>query len=87
MNEDSHTKAHGANAFCGNTGPEEMKHFQRLLDALEDTEVAALTDAVGIRFQGPTQEIDRGTLEGVLDEANREDFYREYHHILDGRSN
>lgn len=87
MNDDSHTKAHGANAFCGNAGPEEMKHFQRLLDGLEDTEVAVLTDAVGIGFQRPAQEIDRDTLEGVLDEADREDFYREYHRILDARSN
>lgn len=64
-----------------------MKHFQRLLDALDNAEIVTLVDAVGIRFQRSTQEIDRDTLEGVLDEADREDFYREYYRILDGRSN
>ncbi len=87
MDDDSHTEAHGVNTFCGNAGPEEMKHFQRLLDVLDDAEIVALVDAVGIRFQRPTKEIDRDTLEGAVDEAGREDFYREYHRILGSRSN
>lgn len=74
MNDDSHTRAHGTNAFCGNAGPEEMKHFQRLLDVLDDAEIVTLADAIGIRFQRSTQEVDRDTLEGALDEANHEDF-------------
>ncbi len=86
-NKTDHSNAHSPNAFCGNAGPEEMKHFQRLLDALDDAEIPALVDAVGIGFQQATTEIDRDTLEGVLDEADREDFYREYQHILDARSN
>lgn len=43
----------------------------RLLDALDDAEVVTLVDAVVIRFQRSTQEVDRDTLEGVLDEAER----------------
>ncbi len=80
-----HTGFHNKNAFCGNAGSEELKHLQRLLDELTDKEVQALVDAVGIKFDTPTHEIDRDTLEGVLDEADREDFYREYHKILDVR--
>lgn len=87
LDKTDHLNAHSPNAFCDNAGPEEMRHFQKLLDALDDAEIPVLVDAVGIEFQRPTKEIDRDTLEGVLDEANREDFYREYHRILGSRSN
>jgi hypothetical protein len=87
LNNADHSDVHSSNAFCSNAGPEEMKHFQELLDALDDAEIAELVDAVGIRFQLPTKEIDRDTLEGVLDEADREEFYREYHRVLGARSN
>ncbi len=80
-----HSKFHSPNAFCGNAGPEEMKHFQELLDVLSDSQVAALVDAVGIRFGSPTKDIDRHTLEGVLDEADREDFYREYRKLTSNK--
>ncbi len=80
-----HSKFHPKNAFCGNAGSEELKHLQSLLDGLTDKEIENLVDAVGIKFGTPTHEIDRDTLEGVLDEADREDFYREYHKILDAR--
>jgi hypothetical protein len=80
-----HTKYHSANAFCGNAGPEEMKHFYSLLDELTDVEVSKLVDAVGITFGKPTVDIDRDTLEGVLDETDREVFYREYRKLMDER--
>ena len=80
-----HSQYHSSNAFCGNAGPEEMKHFQSLVDVLTDSELASLVDAVGISFGGPTQDIDRMTLEGVIDEADREDFYRAYHRLLKAR--
>jgi hypothetical protein len=76
---------HSKDAFCGNAGPEEYKHLQSLLDELTDKEIQQLVDAVEINFGSPTSEIDRSTLEGVLDEAAREDFYREYHKILEAR--
>jgi len=82
-----HSKFHSPNAFCGNAGPEEMNHLQSLLDILNDSEIAKLTDAVGIKFGGPTGDIDRDTLEGVLDEADREDFYREYQKLISKRNN
>lgn len=82
---EDHVKIHSANAFCGSAGSEELKHLQGLLDELTDEEIQALVDAVGIKFGTPTHKIDRDTLEGVVDEANREDFYREYHKILRAR--
>ncbi|HJQ08355.1 MAG TPA: hypothetical protein VJ836_02620 [Candidatus Saccharimonadales bacterium] len=80
-----HGKFHSFNAFCGNAGPEEMKHFQSLLDGLTDTEIADLTDAVGIKFPNPARDIERDALESALDEADREIFYREYHRLLEQR--
>ena len=77
-----HDKFHSSHAFCGNAGPEEMKHFQSLLDGLTDVEIADLADAVGIKFPHPARDIARDALEGVLDEADREVFYREYHNLL-----
>ena len=83
--EQDHSKFHSKNAFCGNAGSEELKHLQHLLDGLTEEEVQGLVDAVGIKFDSPTNKIDRDTLEGVLDEADREDFYREYHKTLAAR--
>jgi len=82
---ESHSKFHSPNAFCGNAGPEEMKHFQDLLDKLSDSQIPKLVDAVGIHFGSPAKDIDRDTLEGVLDEADREDFYREYHKLISNK--
>lgn len=81
----SHSDVHSSNAFCGNAGPEEMKHFQHLLDELTDGEIALLTDAVGISFGMPASSVERDQLEGVLDEADRETFYREYNRLMDER--
>lgn len=77
-----HSKYHSANAFCGSAGPEEMKHFHELVSILNDREVPALVKAVGIHI---ADDVDRDTLENVLDEADREDFYREYNKILKSR--
>ena len=76
-----HCKFHSPNAFCSNAGPEEMKHFQDLLNDLSDSQVAILVDAVGIKFGHPTKDMDRDTLIGVLDESDREVFYREYRNL------
>ena len=83
--KEPHSKFHSTNAFCGNAGPEEMKHLQDLLDALSDSQIAALVDAVGIRFGSPSKDIDRDTLVGVLDEASREDFYREFRKLASNK--
>lgn len=83
----NHSEFHSPNAFCGNAGPEEMKHFQSLLDVLNDKEIVKHIDAIGIKFADPISDIDRDTLEGVLDEADREVFYREYHKLLSKRDN
>jgi hypothetical protein len=81
MNE----KARNANIFETNAGPEELKHLQELLDELDDAELRKLVDRIGILFERPTEEIDRDTLEGVLDETDRETFYREYGNLLERR--
>ncbi len=80
---ETHSKFHNTNAFCGNAGPEEMSHFQELLDALTDNEVYGLVQNVGIAIAANADE--RDVLEGVLDETDRETFYREYHAILNKR--
>jgi len=85
MTHDDHSDFHSMNAFCSNAGHEEYAHLYRLTDILADTELQKLIDAVGISFGKPTKDIDRDTLEGVIDEANREVFYKEYHKIVDAR--
>ena len=80
-----HSGFHSKNAFCGYAGPEERNHLHRLLEELTDKEIQTLVNAVGIKFDTPTHKIDRDTLQGVVDEADREDFYREYHKIIDAR--
>lgn len=83
----SRSKLKYPNTFYDNAGPEEMKHLKSLLVILNDTEIAMLTEAVGINFGKTFAEIDRGSIEGVLDEADREDFYREYKKLIDQREN
>jgi hypothetical protein len=83
--EESHSKYHSANAFCGNAGQEELKHLQSLLDELTDKELHELVDKVGIKFMMSTSEVDRDTLETVVDEADREVFYKSYHDVLASR--
>ena len=85
MTKDDHSDYHSKNAFCGNAGHQEYAHLQRLLDALNDKELQTLVDAIGISFGKNVSDIDRETLEGVVDEADREVFYKEYHKIVDAR--
>jgi hypothetical protein len=73
------------NTFCNNAGHEEYAHLQRLIDDLSDSELQKLVDAIGITFQKDTQNIDRDVLEGVVDEADRETFYKKYYEIIDAR--
>ncbi len=84
--DESHSKYHSANAFCGSAGPEEMQHLQELIDELTDKELKLLVDKVGIKFWVDESEIEREDYERVVDETDREDFYREYRKIVESRS-
>ncbi|MBU2592534.1 hypothetical protein KKD61_03690 [Patescibacteria group bacterium] len=82
MNND-HSRFHSANAFCGYTGPEEMHHLQDLINELTDNELKELVERVGIKFAIPNEKaLTREDYERVIDEADREDFYREYRKII-----
>jgi hypothetical protein len=78
-----HDGSRNTGTFCDTAGPEEKKHLQFLLERLTDGEIAILVEAVGIHFKEPVADIDRDTLEGVLDEVDRETFYCEYMKIVD----
>lgn len=85
---DEHSKYHYPKAFCGNAGPEEMKHYYNLVGKLTEKELVNL--AVTLSFvKNPAPGSDspemRRVWEDMLDEADREDFYREYHKILSKR--
>lgn len=80
----SHSDFHSSNAFCGSAGPEEMQHLADLVEKLTDKELKELVQNVGIEFT-PGGEIDREEYERVIDEVDREDFYREYKKILEKR--
>ena len=83
MTKDNHSKFHNLNAFCGNAGPEEMSHFNDLINKLSDSELKELTKRVGVKFM--TEPEERETYEQVIDEADREVFYREYKNIMETR--
>lgn len=83
--EDSHSKYHSANAFCGNAGHEEMQHLRDLISELSDSELKQLVGNVGIIFTVDDYQLDRDAYEMVVDEADREDFYREYKRIIKSR--
>ncbi|OGK23929.1 hypothetical protein A2954_02370 [Candidatus Roizmanbacteria bacterium RIFCSPLOWO2_01_FULL_37_12] len=80
MIDSSHAKYHSSNAFCGSAGPEEMQHLMDLIEKLTDKELKDLVKSVGIKFE--TEPNDRDEYERVVDEADREAFYREYRKIL-----
>jgi len=82
----SHSKYHSENAFCGSAGPEEMMHLYELIDNLTDKELKQLVSDVGIEFSVDENKLDRDDYEGVIDEADREDFYREYKKIIRARN-
>jgi len=50
-----------------------------------DEELKLLVDKVEISFMVDENSLDREDYEGVVDEANREDFYREYKNIIKSR--
>jgi len=83
--KDHHSKFHSPNAFCGNAGPEELRHLQELLEKLTTNELKLLTKRVGIKFLVDESELTRDDYLSVLDEADREDFYREYRKIMEKR--
>lgn len=85
MDNDNHAKYHSANAFCGYAGPEEMQHLRDLIDELTNEELRRLVGRVGIKFAVDESKLDREDYEGVIDEADREDFYREYRNIIESR--
>jgi hypothetical protein len=59
------------------------KRIKELLAKLNDGELIELTNKVGIKFKlKPGQKLIREDYEMVIDEADREDFYREYRKIL-----
>lgn len=81
----NHSKYHSPNVFCGSAGTEEMQHLQELVYKLSDDELKNLTSAVGINFEVNKNNLDREDYEGVIEEADREDFYREYRNIVKSR--
>ena len=81
MNDD-HSKYHSPNAFCGYAGPEEIQHLQELIDELTDDELKQLVNNVGISFAVKEDTLEREDYERVIDEADREVFYREYRSII-----
>lgn len=77
-----HSQFHSSNAFCGNAGPEELKHLADLLNELTDGQLKMLAENCGIEFSVDEGQLDRDDFMNVLDEAEREDFYREYRRIV-----
>jgi hypothetical protein len=75
-------KYHGKNAFCHSAGPFELDHLHELIEILSDKELKQLVENVGIEFLANDNELEREDYERVIDEADREDFYREYKKIL-----
>jgi len=76
-----------SNFFDGTAGPEELAHLQDLIEKLTDKELSNLTKKVGIKFSDPDKEISRQNCEIVIDEADREVFYREYRKIISKHRN
>lgn len=84
MNDD-HSKYHSANAFCGNADQEEMKHLWSLINELTDGELKRLVEGCEINFAVSENILTREDYEGVIDEADREEFYRVYEIIINSR--
>lgn len=84
---DDHSMYHSPNAFCGNAGPEEMEHLKDLLNELSDQALKRLVKGCGINFAVDEDKLEREDYEGVIDEVDREDFYRVYKSIIEAREN
>ncbi len=84
--KDNQSSNKQSNYFDGNAGPEELAHLQDLIDKLTDKELANLTKRVGIKFYPPPgEEVSRENYEIVIDESDREVFYREYRKIIEAK--
>lgn len=85
---EDHVKFHPQNAFCGTAGEAEMKHIEDLVAKLSDKEVIELVERGGFAgyASGEDLETRREMCESVIDEIDREDFYREYAKILEDRN-
>lgn len=86
--DDSHSKYHSANSFCGSAGPEESRHMDELVEKLSDDELKLLVKKGGINFEVSEKELkqlERDDYLGVVDEIDREGFYREYRKIIESR--
>lgn len=62
-----------------------MRHLSELIDKLTDVELKLLVEKAGIKFAVDPKQLKRDDYEGVIDEADREDFYREYKKIVESR--
>lgn len=62
-----------------------MAHLVELVERLTDNELKLLVRRVGIHFDVDGTELERENYEQVIDEADREDFYREYKKIISAR--
>jgi hypothetical protein len=79
----SHSDFHSKKAFCGSAGPEEMCHIHELLEELSEKELKNLVNKVGIKFRVEDEDLlERDDYLGVIDEAEREKFYKEYKKII-----
>lgn len=85
MKNRNHSRYHSPNAFCGNAGPEELAHLQDLVAELTDDELKLLVKRGGIKFLTDEKKLSREDYEGVVDEIDREVFYREYRKIIESR--
>lgn len=85
IRKNGHSKYHSPNAFCGNAGSEELAHLQDLITKLTDEELKLLVKKGEIEFLVDESKLSREDYEGVVDEIDREIFYREYKKILESR--
>lgn len=85
---ENHVKYHPQNAFCGTAGEAEMKHVEELVKKLNDKEVVRLVERSGFPNYASNEDLEtrREMCESILDEIDREDFYREYKKIIEERS-
>lgn len=81
---DDHSDYHSKDAFCGSAGPAELRHLHEMVEKLTDQELQKLVKICGIAFS-KVDRVPREELEGVIDEIEREDFYRIYELIIHQR--
>ena len=84
---ENHVKYHSQNAFCGTAGEAEMKHVWGLVEELNDEEAVRLVENSGFPDHASNENLEtrREMCESIIDEIDREDFYREYAKIIEER--